>query len=183
MSEREAAIFQEALADLRNAKSRGGRTAAPLPVAPAAPRVESEVEKTIEIPLEARLAAQQASQATARRAAQASGTGESGRNIVFSPAGMDPELATKIALLMEHDADEREERRHGRRKLMLTIATTTLVLLFGALAIGMMSAPPVAVQKARKIAQPFAMDPEPATPAAPAPSTPAPEPAQPAERP
>lgn len=180
MSDRETAILQEALASLRGNKNAVAPAPAPMPRG-----AESVVERTIEIPLDERLAAQKISQVTAARAAAAR-TGPptaSDRSMVFAPAGMDPELASKIALLMEQDADDREERRQRRRKITLSLACAMLVLLFGVLAIAMLSSPPKSAGKFRPTAQPFAIERE-AAPHVPAAAEQAsPPPTQPQQQP
>lgn len=160
-TDRENALIEQALAELRQKRIPGANNRppmpplrlagkasdaalrpAPLPALPALPEApmslsSTDIERTIKIPI------------LIRRKPAAPVPAATAKHTVFSPAGMHPELATKIALLMEQEADAREEKRVKQRRMVVIWAGAGLVLLFGALGLGLMSSPPPGVKSTR----------------------------------
>ena len=195
-TDKESALIEQALAELRTQKRVPGannprpttmpssaskseraaksmkstkpvKSALPTPPLPEAPQPATpfDAERTIKIAIPIR-----------RRPAAPPPAAP--KHTVFAPAGMNPELATKIALMMEQGAEERERKRVKGRRMVVIWAGAGLVMLFGGLGIGLMTSPPPGVKPPRAVASQIHDDRH-ATPPSPSPPPIAPPVAQP----
>lgn len=116
LSEKEAALIQEALATARKAP-------------PAAAVTNADIEKTLEMTLSS------LPPAAAKPMPQPKRT-------VFAPADMKPELTARIAMLMEQEAEYRQARRDRRRRMVMLASgfAAALVLVLIGLAVSGLSA-------------------------------------------
>jgi hypothetical protein len=134
LSNREAALIEDALAAVR-AKPAGSASADPAQAA-------SDLARTIEMAVPLRAAQPQGDSAAGAMAGPTTGPQPVARHTVFAPADMKPELAARIALLMEQESDLREQRRLKRRRFAITIGVSGAALLLGIFAIALMSPGP-----------------------------------------